>query len=85
VLDSERGSLKGVNLLPHGLKQEDCIMCCCCKEIPHDESMKFKMHFNKDVVDVYSLKLFENKPIGELIDINAENTNKIKIPGSIDQ
>jgi hypothetical protein len=35
------------NMVAFDQKEEECVICCCKKEVPHDESMKFDLKADK--------------------------------------
>ena len=48
-------------------KPEDLIICCCKKDMPHDETMKFQVKFHDDKAkELYKQPLFIKREDGEL-------------------
>jgi len=77
-----------VDIIPHDIAVQDNIMCCCRKSLSHDETMKFKLKVSKEYEGVKSLldcTLFNQRQEGELIKLEEEQTNKLKIPTLIEK
>ena len=57
-------------------------MCCCKKDLPHTETMKFTMRFSKHFnEDVLNEKIFHGRGLGgELNDLDQTQEKKITIP-----
>ena len=43
ALDDDFEQFAKTDLIPKDVKPEDLIMCCCRKDIAHDETMKFTL------------------------------------------
>ena len=39
-------SMEGI--IAPGATEEDCIMCCCCKDLLHDETIKFTLRYQEE-------------------------------------
>ena len=52
------------NLVAFDQKEEENIICCCKKDLPHDESIKFILKANKQSLNT---TLFKNRNHGKLI------------------
>ena len=49
--------------------KKQCIMCCCKKDIAHDETMKFTLKYDKNFQgskDILNSTLFAQRDYGEL-------------------
>jgi len=91
ILDDDFVDMMENDIIPQDAKEEDCIMCCCCKETPHDETMKFTLKVSptqsvnpKNGQHLLDCTLFNLRGDGQLIDLDEEQNNRIKIPTFVD-
>jgi len=59
------------NLVAFDQKHEDSIICCCKKEIPHDESIKFILKADEQHLRT---TLFKNRGMGQIIQLHDKNS-----------
>jgi hypothetical protein len=60
------------NLVAYDQKVDDNVLCCCKKELDHDESIKFLL--KGDQANLKTV-LFKNRQRGHLIEIQDKNAN----------
>lgn len=69
---------------------EKFIMCCCHKDTPHDETMKFTMKVNPEYMktrdnQILECTLFAQREDGQLFQWENRKGNRSSIPSLIDR
>ena len=89
LLDDDFINMMHEDVVAHDPNNEN-IMCCCRKYVSHDETMKFKLkvapqYQNTGEGSILDQALFKSRHAGPLIQLEEEQTNKMKIPVLIEK